>query len=676
MSLHKDDQDELNGTAREGSSVEPVGLERELVDETAVYGLPLGITGSGAGYTGEGIAVGGQADAPVSAEEDGVRAFDQNGQQVIVPRQQWSTEILPGMLQEAWDNPDQLYGVILNSLNDRFVDEIVEAARRLYETDTIAARGACMWGIVLLQTGRLDEAEQVLEGFVKTHGEDGSVLVNLAKVYATRGQQERAEATLWRSLEVEPNLDNGLGWYASLAQERGGDQAAREALERVAQLPGSWRAFLWLARGGLGLGDLEGAIRLYGEALQRATRPVPADFLMQMSGDLGSAGRLHELIALTGPHFVPEMHGLPVGNNLIKAHVDTGNLGAADAIKNSLAAFNRPDWREALTYWDAEIRRRATGAPAGQGQAEQEQAGQGQVGQAQIQIGMLRVDGPVWLPPGSPARGIFGAKAAGGPTVTFLGGTAESPEEAGQTELRLTDALGRMTRALPLFLAEQTELRTGSQGRAMLPWAVAQAAGQPSGFVVSGAAWPDETAVQMVSDPANQSDYVVSVHVDAEVEPWTASLVFVRTRDGVRIGELDAEFASDHPEEGLPKLAEEVIDLLGAASGRTSGAVYEIPTGVAFADYLLRLEQLLAIRCSTMDGVPASFLNGERQVIEGNLGLCEAEPENVAARLLLIETMGAMERTRPEIAGEYRDRFGRLMEGSPLAAVNALFSRA
>lgn len=596
----------------------------------------------------------------------GIRAYDQDGHEVIVPREEWSTVVLPGMVKEAWENPEHLYILILNSLSDGFVAEVTEAAAQLYATDPVVARGTCMWGIVLTLSGRLDEAEQVLTDFGRDHGEDGSVLVNLAKVYAARGDQERADATLWRALEVEPNLDNGLGWYASLAQERGGEQGAREAFERVVKLPGSWRAQLWLARGALHAGDLPAARQLYTEALERASRPVPPDMLMQMSGDLGGHGKLSELIEFCAPYFVPEIHGLPVGNNLMKANMDTGDLSAAEAILHSLAGFERPDWKEALGFWAAEIAKARGGTAAGAG--------------AQMQIGMLRVDGPVWLPPGSPARGIFGAKAAG-PSVTFLGGTAEAPLPPNRMEPQRADALGRLTRALPLFLAEQVEMRTGALGRTMLPWAVgapAQPDGtvpqQPSGFVVSGARWPDEAAVQMVREPVNRSDYVVSVHVDAEVEPWTAQLGFVRTSDGVRIGELEAEFAPENIKDGLPGLADEVVALLGAMAPAQVPAAYVLPQGPSFEDYLLRLEQLLAVRCATMDGVPANFLRGEREVLDGELALCRREPENVAARLLLVETMGAMNKVRPAAALEFRERFDQMKAEIPLRAVDAYFA--
>ncbi len=588
-------------------------------------------------------------ETAVKEAPEGVRAFDQDGREVVVPREQWANEVLPNMVKDAWDSPEQLYLVIVNSLNAGFLAEMAPAAEHLYEIDAVKARGTCIWGMVLVQLGRVDEAETVLSGF---DGEDASVLVNLARVYQAKGDDDAAQKTLWRSLELDPNLDVALAWFASSAQQTGGDAAAKGALELLRSMPGSWRAQLWLARAELEAKNLGLAKGLYAEALERAPRPVPPDFLMQMSGDLGGRGHLRELVELTGPEFVPGVHGLPVGNNLMKAHFDLAELDEVDTIRLALAESNRPDWREALAFWEAEVAKRRAGAQTDDAQ--------------QIQIGMLRVDGPVWLPQGSRARPLFGAKAADAPTVTFLGGTAEPPENGGAD---VAEALGRMTRSLPLYLAEQAEMRTAVAGRAMLPWAV----GARGGFVVSGQCWPDATAVQAVSNPENRSDYVVSVHVDAEVEPWTAMLAFLRASDGVRIGEIEVEFASAEPEAELPRLADEVVELLSAFGEADAPVAYAVPEGKAFRSYLLRLEQLLAVRCATMEGIPAQFLTNERGILEGEFALCAAAPESVPARLLLLETLGAMERVRPEIAAEFRERFMELARERPIAVLDAVF---
>ncbi len=601
----------------------------------------------------------GNGAAAASDHQEGVRAFDQNGREVIVPREQWRTEVLPTMIREAWDTPEQLYAVILNSLQSGFGAELLEGAQRLRETDPIPARGVCILGIVLAQIGRRTEAKQLFEHFTAEQGEDGSVLVNLARLYADEGDQQRADTNLRRALELEPNHDNGLGWYLSQIQQQGGDDAARAALEQLAANPASWRAQLFLARGELAQGNLARARELYAQALERAPKPVPPDLLMQLSGDLGSRGHLVELIEFTAPHFIPELHGLPVGNNLIKALMDTGNLDPAEQVKAALWRVNRPDWKDMLTFWDGELSRQRAARVSGSDPARQQQ----------IQVAMLRVDGPVWLAPGSPARRLFGAKSPSAPTVTFLGGSAETPEDASpEDRQRIGDTLSRMTRALPLFLAEQTDMRTAAQGRAMLPWAV----GAASGFLVSGQRWPEATALDATRTPENASDYVVTVHLDAEVEPWTADLTFIRTADGTPIGELSAEFQPDRFEMPLGNLADEVVELLSVLGPATEPAAYVVPGPERFGSYLMRLEQMLAIRCAGMDGVPPQFLSGENEILAGELELCRNYPENIPARLLLLGSYAALAKLRPDTTATFADQMAALKQNNPLPAVDTL----
>jgi len=114
------------------------------------------------------------------------------------------------------------------------------------------------------------------------------VLTNLAKVQASRKDEARADQTLWKALETDPNMDNALLWYVARQQEKEGNDAEVAAFRRVSALPGSWRAQLWLARSALEAGDLREAMAFYEAALGRVPRPAPADFVMQLSGDLGT----------------------------------------------------------------------------------------------------------------------------------------------------------------------------------------------------------------------------------------------------------------------------------------------------------------------------------------------------------------------------------------------------
>ena len=178
----------------------------------------------------------------------------------------------------------------------------------------------------------------------------------------------------------------------------------------------------------------------------------------------------------------------------------------------------------------------------------------------------------------------------------------------------------------------------------------------------------------MVSEPSNRTDYVVTVHVDAEVEPWTAELAFLRTADGQRIGELQAEFPPNDPAGPLLTLANEVVELLSALGPGVQSPAYQVPQGPLFGPYLLRMEQLLAVRSSNVPGAAVMALNGEREILDGQLDLCLAQPENVPVRLLLVETYGALSQLRPEVAQQFQANFLRLIQEHPIAAIDAAFA--
>lgn len=284
-----------------------------------------------------------------------IRAYDAQGLEVLVTREQWRDTVLPGAIEQDWNDADRLAGLIIQSLNDGFIDEMVRPAERLVELDPNPERAVVLQAIVYMKQDRLDDSERVLQAFCAQHGETGIVLTNLAKIHAERDDEDRALDTLWRALQLDPNQDNGLGWFEAIHRDFGGDAAGITAMRKVAALPASWRAQLWLARGELGSHNYAGAIALYNEALSRADDPAPADLLMQMSGDLGNAGRIADILELAGPRFQVHAHGLQVGSNLIKANLHLGRPDDARRILEQLRALNRPDWQEHLAYWDAQL---------------------------------------------------------------------------------------------------------------------------------------------------------------------------------------------------------------------------------------------------------------------------------------------------------------------------------
>ncbi len=573
-----------------------------------------------------------------------IRVFDEFGRECFITKEQWRTSVLPGTLKKNWDNPEQLYGIIVGTLNDGFFADVLAAAEHLWRIDPNHVRGTCAYGTVLIKNSHINEAEHVLRSYVEKHGEDGYVLTNLAKVYAARKETQKVEDTLWRALEVDPNQNNGLVWYTAIHRERNGNEAGLEATRRVAALQGSWRAQLWLAREALESHNLGNALAYYRESMSRIGDTLPADFLMQMSGDLGKHGHLAELLNLAEPRFIPEIHGLLIGNNLIKAHLDLGQIEAARKILEQLYSLKRPDWKHQLSFWDTEIAKALVAANTTNKGAEP---------LAAVILGV--VEGPIWLKPSSHAAGLFPIKTPNALVVCFLGSTAELATKSDRVQFQVADAPGRMSRAVPLFLAERIGFCTPLSVKTLIPW-VEEKGGA---FVLSAVAWSDQEAVNHSRREEVRGDYVVVSHLKAQAEPWTVDLRLIRVADGNCIGTLAASFQSAKPEEGIPELARRLVALLAEKAGVKDQQLprfYQVPNGANFPTYLLRLEQLLAVRSAAINGVQSSFLSGQHEIVDGNIQLCATCPDNVGVRLLLAQTLLAMKKVSPSLLQEFKNK--------------------
>lgn len=588
---------------------------------------------------------GASADNP-----DMIRAMDNQGREVMMPRKQWLDTMLAPNLKKAWDNPDQLAAIIAHALNDRFYSEMVRPAERLREIDRNKERAAVILSIAYMESGRVDDADRVLQGFIRENGETGAIMTNVARVQEKRGNAAEAAATLWRSLERDPNQENGFGWYLAKEREKGGDAGFEEGLKKLAGLKGSWRAQLWQARGALVKKDLPAAMALYEQALANAPVPTPGDMLMQLSGDLGNQGHLNEIVQLLTPRFDPKVHGIQVGNNLIKANVDLGKVDEATALVESLHAMGRQDWRPMLNYWETEIgKRRQASAPPAPLTPDQP-----------MEVAMLMFDGPVWADEELAAPELVPAHAGGSPRVCFLGSTAEMPQP--QPGQQMGDGPGRLNRALPLFLAEHVHLLTQAQGRVVMPWIVRP---RP-GLILIGAPWKNEEAAAHTKAAA---DYVVITHVNATVDPWQVTMRLVRTADAVCVQEWSDAFNPTAPTDSLKDMGGALVQTLAQKAGiakREGATAYGVPDGAWFAEYLLRLEQLLAARCANMEGVPQGYFTGEREAIDGALRLCVNHPKLATLRLLPMQLLSHLKDAKPQLVQEYAEKFQQLQRQFPL----------
>lgn len=604
-------------------------------------------------------ATGAEVPAPETPASDPskdpnmMRVFDPQGREHFITRDEWREKMLRPQLERVWNDPEHLYATIAKSLSDGFLADMVEPAEQLAAIDTIPERGAVVLAVVYRESKRFDDSERVLREQIEKHGESAITLVHLAKVEADRGKVDEALQGFQRALGLDPNQGDGLQWYCTIIGEKSGDSGVVEALRQIAGLPGSWRAQLWLAREALGRKQLEEAQKLYREAIANAGKPAPLDLIVQLTGDLGSAGQPGELLQLAGPLFEVKTHGLVGAENLLRACIDVAALNAFRGLLDLLYAEKRNDWRQRLGYWDGVLgRARAAIASANQKEART--------------IAMVVDDGPVWMLPTDQTGGLFPAPEGEPVSIAFIGSTVESPGEQDQDRQRVADAAGRLSRALPVFLAEQAYFNGNVRVRPLVPWVL----GEFPAFAVGSDPWNNPEAAERARSLEPACQFTVVTHIEALSEPWRVDLRLVRAADGQVVGAAAVEFKLADLENAARELSAELLKLLAQKAGcvaRPAPAAYVVPTGNVFGLYFLLLEQLLAVRCHTLPDVPADYLNGERGVVDSCFQLCHAQQTEVLPRLLLVQVLRRLRSARPQVVEEYREIVANMQAQAPLA---------
>ncbi|MGC2650052.1 MAG: hypothetical protein WA304_04525 [Candidatus Cybelea sp.] len=543
--------------------------------------------------------------------------------------------------------------MLAEALGDGYEADIVKAAEHLHKLDRKSARSTCLYGVVLMRVGRIKDAVRVMRAHLAANGEDGYVLLNLAKVYSAGDDKAKARETLWRAIEVDPNVDNALQWYGAMEREERGASAQAQAWQRIAALPNSWRVRLFLARDALEGGRLQDALAFYEEALRMAGDPVPADALMSITGDLGSHGHLQEALMIGSAHFSVEHHGLTVGNNLVKAHFDLNQLDAAQNIVDALYAQGRPDYKGTLDYWAAEI----TKARIARKNERLNLA-------TPIRVSMVSVSRPLWLPDTLPMNHLFPTPARTGPVIAILGSTASFQGESPTIVLEASTVPGMLSRALPLFLGQELFFRTSLPVKALVPWVT----GESQGYMFGERPWTDDYAAEVAARADVGAEWILIIHLNAKNDPWTVDFRLVRSLGATCAYEGSATLRRDDPALNPQEITSAMRSALLSATGATAvfaPPLYDVPPGKEFFPYLMSVEGLMTLEMARKPGARES-LYSPRDIMDRVLAVALDCPSNVAARMLLVQTVVAMKQVDPSIASAYQQRLERIRAEFPL----------
>jgi hypothetical protein len=560
------------------------------------------------------------AEPPVEPEpEQRLTAYDAYGRAVSLTRDEYRTRVLPVSLRKNWDNPPGLYGAIVQGLRDEFAEDLLNASEHLVEIDPDPERATTARGIVLMKTGDLDGAEEVLRRYHGQHDPSGVILTNLAKVAAEGGDHARANDLLAEALQVDPNLENGLLWWAALARERGGEEAYLEALDAIAEVQGSWRPQLWLARHRLDEGDLAGALGLYNHVLELAADQ--SDALLMISGDLGNAGYVDQVLELVMPRYVPERNALSVGFNLLNACVQANRRAEGEALLHRIGLLNAPHARDQVAAFGRSLDA-LKAAELGPPQAAEPEAAPTIV-DVPRPLWHTYLGRPDWLLPAVARRATVG--------ILTLADAAGEERIGGGPEPATT--VGGLARSVPLALAETLLYATDVEPMAIIPVV------RGLGPVVPAQGWPPEDVIDLGRTEGAELDFVVTGSIAQSESATSVRLELWDIERGEAIDSLAKETAAEDAGTALLDLGQQLVSRLvneGKAAATAEQMHYALPAGALLDGYLMACDELFAMTLAGEGLTDPERLYGERDILNQLLNLSLANRQVLLSKLAFL----------------------------------------
>jgi len=540
---------------------------------------------------------------------------------------------------------DTLYLQIVESLDRLTGRELLDRARRLREIEPEAARASCLLAYVLLLNGRLDEAEETLKSWMRKNGEDAIFLVHLARIYADRGDQTRAELTLWRALKRDPNEIHAIEWFTSINRERFGQHEYLRALEQLTSFPGSWRPQLWLGQAMLEERQFDKARRHYQQALS-VLEEVPSDVMRTMSEALGNAGRISDIVDLLCTRYSAEKHGLIGGSNLIRACLELKDTERALGILRELYALKRPDWREQLQYWAERI--------------DQELSSQkNPKGAKTSPISILNLENPVWSHRLVDSDLLLPQKGDQAVRIVFLSCSFKTGKTAQGGAC--PEAERKWARLIPLFMAEQVHMLTTAESLTLV---TIKTGG--SDFYSPEDAFKKEAIHKM--GRRVEANYVLSGHIDATQTPWEVRFDLEGLGEEPSQHSLVGTIQPMNPGADLLELSRRLQRLVLEETGvhRSLRPIdYRLPLGDCFNLYLDGLCESLTLSAAIRNCSPA-MLYDERSLLDRLLNLALEDTGSDVTRLMFVGALAKSKASGSEIFKQYETPVKRLLQDHPL----------
>lgn len=571
------------------------------------------------------------------ADNELITVYDSYGREMKITRNEWRDQVFLPNLQEKWRSADELYSLIISGLNDGFVADLIPAAAQLVEIDSNPERSHVIQGIVLMENGQLDAAENTLRTGMAKVGATGTLLTNLAKVFSERGEPVLADETLWRAIQADPNLENGLLWWAAMQREKTGEAGYLEALRSVAALPGSWRAPLWLARHCLEQKDVESARRFYAQVLTAGT--FDGNALMMISGDLGNNGQIPLIVELVGPVYDERKHDPMAGINLLRAYQALGNAVEGEALLARLYALGFAPIKSQLDQF----------AQAFLQMHKQDDQGV-PVDPESLRFATLALSQPIWHYGLRNADWFFAQKPEGASEIGFFA-LSKSTDGSERAESQREDELGRFARAIPLYLSEAVHYWSDHVGTCYIQIV------EGGGPVLSGCEADGHALFDIV--PPTMKSFVtgeIGCSGEGDQAQWQISLKLwdcaTRTQQAAESGSaVTADIGAL-----VLDLETRLLAGIGLRRETPLDSFYLHPTAEVLPVYLTELGQAFTLTLLANGHMPKSAMWGERAMLDWPLNMALHWPTVEVAKLMYISGLGKAFDYQSDVLAEYKER--------------------
>ncbi len=572
---------------------------------------------------------------------DFVECYDEQGQKVLIPREEMKKSILPNQLKNHWNTADALYNDILLALKDEFNKEALDAAKHLVHIDEIKERGYTTLAIAFLANELFGEAEKTLNEYINLFGKSAIVLTNLARVHYSRDDKERALEIVWESMCLDPNQEYTLQWWMLLDKETGGKYNYIDLLKRATAINGSWLPQLYLARYYLEQKDLESAKPLYEYVLNSALDELPVLFII--SGDLGNNGYVNEIIDIVAPLYDAEKHDIMAGLNILQAYIQTGNHIEGPKLIDKLMKVERADVKAVLSRLSNNFDIIKKAGMKNEAPIEK------------VEFELVVTDKPIWYY-GLKSPEWLLPKELEKRNIGFLSFVDLTNKTENVTELQPEDDSGRMTRSLPLLLQEIVLFNFNAETKFLLPIAKD----------VGPAVIKTEYNIKSLTDAARTNDLdllVTGSITEKENEYEIKVILFESKSQSVQTFELKLLRDGKNTEfiNSLNSIISKIAEICDIKP--VEADYYNVPSENIVYNYLGALGQSLMQSLVDNKVVKLENLWGERNILNWYLNLALSSPENDVLKIMLISGLAKSKSYGSEVYKEFKEQIVALISG-------------